>query len=151
MSKRLISTTLLSFALLFAQGSSLLIAAFCPHVRTGVMRCDMPQPEPSMDHAHMGGMEMAQLEGSTHKLNVAALDLPSGTCSHCWVHSQTTPTVFSVRHSEVAKRAIDITVAAVFQGPARPMISIPERLTARSHGPPGDTVSRYILIDVFRI
>lgn len=152
MSKRLISTTLLSFALLFAQGGSFLIAAFCPHIRTGVMRCDMPQPEPSMDHGHMGDMEMPQEpQESTDNLNAAALDVPLSTCSHCWVHSQTTSTVFSVQHTDVTQRATDISVAAVCQVPTAPMISAPERPTARSHDPPGNTVSRHILIDVFRI
>ena len=56
MTKRLISTIVVSFALLFAQGGSFLIAALCPHLRSGIMRCDMRAQEPAMDHHQMADM-----------------------------------------------------------------------------------------------
>jgi hypothetical protein len=75
MSKRLISTTLLSFALLFAQGGSFLIAALCPHLRTGIMRCDSPAQEPAMDHHHMADMQMDEESGeSVFTSDAPALD-----------------------------------------------------------------------------
>ena len=147
----MISTTLLSFALLFAQGGSFLIAAQCPHLRTGIMRCDKPAEEPAMDHQHMADMQMDQKsDESLFNPDASAFDQPSGTCNHCAVHSRTTSSVFSVRHVEVPKRATDLASPTV---PDRPLPTIRHqaRLTARSHGPPGETVSRYILIDVFRI
>jgi hypothetical protein len=151
MSKRLISTTLLSFALLFAQGGSFLIAALCPHLHTGIMRCDMPAQEPAMDHHQMAGMPMGQ-ESAESPLNsdAPAVDQPTRTCTHCSVHSRTTSNAFSVRHLEAAKRATDLASAVVLDRPL-PTIRHQARLTVRSHGPPGNTVSRHILIDVFRI
>ena len=151
MSKRLISTTLLSFALLFAQGGSFLIASLCPHLRTGVMRCDTPAEEPAMDHQHMADMQMDQ-ETDEYLFNphVSAFNRPAGTCNHCAVHSRTTSSVFSVRHVEASKRAA--IVGAIAFSRLQPTIrQHQERLTGRSHGPPGEPVSRYILIDVFRI
>ena len=152
MSKRLISTTLLCSALLFAQSGSFLIAAFCPHVRTGIMRCDTPAQKPAMDHEHMADMQMDQEFGeSSFNINAAAFDRPTATCNHCAVHSKTTSSVFSVRHVEAAKRTTNLGVPLVFKRAEPTVIQIQERLTARSHGPPGGTISRHILIDVFRI
>jgi len=151
MSKRLISTTLLSFALLFAQGGSFLIAALCPHLRTGIMGCNAPAEETTMDHQHMADMQMDQKsDESLFNPDTTAFDRPTGTCSHCAVHSRTTSSVFSVRHVEVSKRATDLAGAVVLGRPL-PTIRHQARLTARSHGPPGEPISRYILIDVFRI
>jgi len=151
MSKRLISTTLLSFALLFAQGGSFLIASLCPHLHTGIMRCDMPAQEPAMDHHQMAGMPMDQ-ESAKSPLNsdAPAVDQPTGTCTHCAVHSRTTSNAYSVRHVEAAKRAASLAVPMSHR-PELLLIQVQQRLTARSHGPPGNTVSRHILIDVFRI
>ena len=152
MSKRLISTTFLSFALLFSQGGSFLIAALCPHLHTGIMRCDMPAQEHAMDHHQMAGMQMDQ-ESAESPVNsdAPAVDQPAGTCTHCAVHSRTTSNAFSVRHVEAAKRATDLAVPKRLHRPELLFIQVQQRLTARSHGPPGNTVSRYILIDVFRI
>ena len=152
MSKRLFSTTFLSVALLFAQGGSFLIAALCPHLRTGIMLCDSPAQEPAMDHNHMADLQMDQ-ESDESPLNpdAPALDRPTGPCTHCAVHSKTTSSVFLVRHVESAKRATNLAVPLVFKLPEPAMPQIHRRLTARSHGPPGNTISRHILIDVFRI
>jgi hypothetical protein len=152
MSKRLISTTLLSFALLFAQGGSFLIAALCPHVRTGIMRCDAPAQEPQMDHQHMSEMQMDHdSDDLPLDSDAPALDRSTDNCTHCAVHSRTTSSVFSVRHVEAAKRTTNLALPLVFRRPQPAMIQPRERLTARSHGPPGGTISRHILIDVFRI
>jgi hypothetical protein len=152
MSKRLISTTLFSFALLFAQGGSFLIAGLCPHLRTGVMRCDAPPKGPSMGHHQMADMQMDQESGeSPLNSDAPAVDQPTGTCTHCAVHCRTTSNAFSVRHVEAAKRATSLAVPMSFHRPELLLIQVQQRLTARSHGPPGNTVSRHILIDVFRI
>jgi hypothetical protein len=152
MSKRLISTTLLSFALLFAQGGSFLIAAFCPHVRKGIMRCDTSAQESQMDHHHMSDMQMDQDSDELPlDSDAPALDRSTGNCTHCAVHSRTTSSVFSVRHVEAVKRTTNLAVPLVFRRPEPAMISPQERLTARSHGPPGGTIPRHILIDIFRI
>lgn len=152
MSKRLISTTLLSFALLFAQGGNLLIAALCPHLRTGTMRCDAPAQEPAMDHHHMSEMQMDQdSEELPLDSDAPALGRPTGNCTHCAVHSRTTSGVFSVRLVEAAKRTMSLAVPLVFRGPVPAMSQPQELLAARSHGPPGSTIPRHILIDVFRI
>lgn len=151
MSRRLLSTTFLSVVLLFAQGGTFLIAALCPHLRTGVMRCDS-SAQAVMDHHHMADMKMdPESDGLRFNPDGLAFDLPLGTCTHCVVHSKTTSGVFPARHLEAAKRATDLTVALDSVRPLLTIVQAPERLTARSHSPPGNTISRYILIDVFRI
>lgn len=153
MNRRLLSTTFLSVVLLFAQGGSFLIVALCPHLRTGVMQCDARLPGQSMDHDHMADMEMEQQPGDVPtNPDLTAYDVPPEKCTHCSVHSGTAPSsFFSTRHIEASKRATDLTVPLLLKSPEPAMGQVVERLPASSHSPPGDTVSRYILIDVFRI
>lgn len=153
MSRRLFSTTFLSFALLFGQGGSFLIAALCPHLSTGVMQCDMRSPGSVGDHDHMADMEMDPQSGKLpSNSDVTAFNLLPEKCGHCSVHSgSTSSSLISIRHLEASKRATDLTVPLLLKSLEPTMIQVLERLTTRSHSPPGDTVSRYILIDVFRI
>lgn len=105
-----------------------------------------------MDHEHMADMQMDQESGeSSFNINAAAFDRPTGTCNHCAIHSKTTSSVFSVRHVETAKRTTNLAAPLVFRRTEPAMIPPQERLTTHSHGPPGGTISRHILIDVFRI
>ena len=153
MSKRLFSTTFLSFALFFGQGDTFLIAAFCPHLRTGVTQCDRPGSGPVADHDHMADMDMDQQSGQLpSNPDVTAFSLLPEKCGHCSVHSgSTSSNLISIRHIEASKRATDLTGHVVLKTAEPTVIKVPERLMAHSHSPPGDTVSRYILINVFRI
>lgn len=148
------STTFLSFALLFGQGGSFLIAALCPHLSTGVMQCDARGQGSVVDHHHMVDMEMEPQSGKLpNNLDVTAFNLLPEKCGHCSVHSGTTSSsLISIRHIETSKRATDLTVPLLLKAsePTTIQVSL-ERLTGRSHSPPGDAVPRYILIDVFRI
>ena len=153
MTKRLFSTTFLSFVLLFGQGGTFLVAALCPHLRTGVMPCDMPAQGPVMDHDHMADMEMDQSGILAGNPDLTAFNLLPGQCGHCSVHSGTAPSSrISIRHFEASKRATYLTGPLLVKASEPTMSQVRERLTAHSLSPPpGDTVSRYILIDVFRI
>ena len=153
MSKRLFSTTFLSFALLFAQSGIFLIAALCPHLRTGVMRCDTHAQGPVENHDHMADMEMDQQSGGLpSNPDVTAFNLLPEKCGHCSVHSgSTSSSGISISHSEASKRTTDLTVPLLLKSSEPMVIQVLERLTEHSHSPPGDTISRYILIDVFRI
>ena len=153
MSRRLFSTTFLSFALLFGQGGTFLIAALCPHLRTGVMRCDARGQGSVMDHHQMVDMEMEPQSGELpNNLDVTAFNLLPEKCGHCSVHSgSTSSSGISIRHIEASKRATDLTVPLLLKSSEPMVIQVLERLTEHSHSPPGDTISRYILIDVFRI
>lgn len=152
MSRRLFSTTFLSFALLFGQGGSFLIGALCPHLSTGVIQCDMRDQGSVANHDHMADMEMdPQLENLPNNPDVTAFNLLPEKCGHCSVHSGTTSSSLSIRHIGASKRATDLTVPLLVKSSEPTMIQVLERLSAHSHSPPGDTISRYILIDVFRI
>ena len=104
-----------------------------------------------MAHHQMAHMQMDQ-ESAESPLNsdAPAVDQQTGTCTHCAVHSRTTSNAFSVRHVEVARRTTSLAVPMSHPTELL-LIQVQKRLTARSHGPPGNTVSRHILIDVFRI
>lgn len=152
MSRRLFSSTFLSAVLLFAQGGSFLIAALCPHLRAEVMRCDVGVQDSMTGHHHVPDMEMDPQAGELLiNGDASAVDRPVGSCAHCAVHSRTTSTFFAVRHVEAITRVSELAVALVFEIPEFMVIPAPGRLTARSHGPPGNKLSRHVLISIFRI
>lgn len=152
MSRRLFSSTFLSVVLLFAQGGSFLIAALCPHLRAEVMRCDVGAQDSPTGHHHMADMEMDPQAGeSLINGDASAIDRPVGSCAHCAVHSRTTSTFFAVRHVEAITRVSEQAVALVFETPGFMVIQASERFTGRSHGPPGNKLSRHVLISIFRI
>ena len=150
MSRRLVLTIFVSVVLLFAQGGSFLIAAHCSHLRADVVLCDAGAQNSVPAHHHMPEMDQ-EVGKSLVNGDESALDLPPGSCAHCAIHSRTTSTVFSVRDAEAPKRVSEHAVALVFETPELLLSQAPERLTARSHGPPGNNLSRHLLISIFRI
>ena len=150
MSRRLVSTIFLSVVLLFAQGGSFLIAPHCPHLRANVEPCAAGEQNSVPAHHHMPDVDQ-EVGKSLVNGDESALDLPPGSCAHCAVHSLTTSTVFSVRDVEAPKRVSEHAVVRVFETPELLLSQAPERLTARSHGPPGNNLARHLLISIFRI
>ena len=158
MHKRFLATTVLATALLFSQGGNLLIAALCPHLRSGMASCETQLSAPTvshddMAHEHMGHMEMEQEQepASQPDADVAALGQPTGSCLHCAVHSRTHPNTASMRQAYAAKRSVDLSIPLQVSRVV-PVAASPVRvLTSRAHGPPGEPPPRYVLINIFRI
>jgi hypothetical protein len=154
MHKRFLATSVLAVALLFNQGSNLLIASLCPHLTSGLASCETQVSQPAVSHEHMGHMQMQSMEPEPRiEQNTGgnALGQPMGECTHCAVHSRTTSNAVSLRGAEAAKRSIDLSipltcwsVLAIAASPAATLIS-------RAHGPPGYQCPRHILINTFRI
>ncbi len=165
MPKRFLVTTVLAAALLFSQGGRFLIAALCPHLQSGMASCEMQSSASTMSHedmahedmGHMGHMEVetepepeAEL-ASEPSLNAFAPGQPNDECSHCAVHSRTTPNTASLRQGEAAKRSIDLNITLPVSRVAPVAASPVPVLISRAHGPPGDPTPRHILINIFRI
>jgi hypothetical protein len=154
MHKRFVATTVLAVALLFSQGGNFLIASLCPHLRSTLASCDTQTAEPAMSHDDMGHMQMhgSDTESSPNRDPYAlSLGKPIGSCSHCAVHSRTTSNAISLRDIEAAKRAGDLSIPLTFSTFAPVTTSPVAVLTSRAHGPPGESTSRYLLLNVFRI
>ena len=153
MQNRLLATTVLGFALLFSQGGNFLVAALCPHVQSGMASCETPAADPASSHEAMGHavMDHEPLPASEHNPNAIALSQSHGSCSHCAVHSQTTPRAASLRETDTAKRTFDLGIALQFSRVAPVSESAVAVLSSRAHGPPGEGPARYILINNFRI
>lgn len=154
MHKRFLAITVLTAALLFSQGGHLLVAALCPHLRTGVASCETPQAKASMSHEDMGhgaNMEMEPEPATQPDSNASSLGQPVDACSHCAVHSRTTPNAVSLRETETAKRSIDFNIPLNVSGVAPAIVSPVAVLTSRAHGPPAEARPRHILINIFRI
>lgn len=154
MHKRFFATTVLAGALLFSQGGNFLIAALCPHLRSGMASCEKQSagaPTSHEDMGHMGHMEMEPEPASQPNPDAFALGQPIDPCSHCAVHSRTTPNIASFRATEAAKRSVDLSIPLHFSRVAPVAVSPDTVLTLRAHGPPGEAVPRHILINIFRI
>jgi len=153
MHKRFLAITVIGVALLFSQGGSFLIAALCPHLRSGQASCNKHSAESTMSHHEMGNMVMDSMDESASNPdpNAVALSEPIGLCSHCAMHSSTAPPAISLREIEASKRsgtfAIPDAVPQVVSV-EMPGLAI---LTLRAHGPPGETTPRQVLINIFRI
>ena len=154
MHKRFLAHTVLGIALLFSQGGTLLVAALCPHLQSGMASCEAQLSAPTMSHedmGHMGHMEMEQEPASQPDADVATPGQPISPCSHCAVHSRTTPNTASLRQAEAAKRSVDLNIPLQVSRVAPLAASPAAVLTSRAHGPPGDPTPRHILINIFRI
>ena len=153
MHKRLLAITFLGVALLFSQGGSFLIAALCPHLRSGQLSCSKHSAESTMSHDEVGHMAMDSMDesASTPDPNAVALDEPIGLCSHCAMHSRTVPPAVSLREIEASKRSGTFVIPDALPQ----VVSVEMRylaiFTSRAHGPPGETTPRHILINIFRI
>lgn len=154
MHKRFLAITVLTAALLFTQGGHLLVAALCPHLRAGMASCETPLAKASMSHedmGHGGHMEMELEPAPQPDSNASALGQPIDACSHCAVHSRTTPNAVWLRETEAAKRSINFNIPLNVSEVASAIVSPVAVLTSRAHGPPGDARHRYILVNIFRI
>jgi hypothetical protein len=161
MHKRFIATTVLGVALLFSQVGTFLIAALCPHLQSGMVSCQTKSSSSAtsheaMAHEDMGHTGHTEMEHETvpkpdPDADAVAMGQSHGPCSHCSVHSSRTPTSASLRATEAAKRSIDLTIHLHLSRVAPPTITPLAVLTSRAHGPPGEAISRHILINIFRI
>lgn len=157
MHKRFVITTILGIALLFSQGGNFLVAALCPHLQSGMVSCETRMADPAMSHEDMGHMGMEhEMAPDTYRdsdphLNSTSIGKQHGACSHCAVHSGTTPRAASLRETETAKRTFDLSIPLQFSGVAPVTGRAVAVLSSRAHGPPGEPPARYILINIFRI
>ena len=153
MHKRSLATTVLGVALLFSQGGSFLIAALCPHLRSGRVSCNKHDAESTMSHDEMGNMAMDSTDKSASNPdpNAVAVGEPIGLCSHCALHSRTAPPAASLREIEASKRSGTFAIPDAVPQVVSVETPYPAILTSRAHGPPGETIPRYVLINIFRI
>jgi hypothetical protein len=154
MHKRFLAISGLTASLLFTQGGYFLVAAFCPHLRSGMASCETVRAEPPMSHedmGHMGHMEMQHEPASQPNPDALALGQPTGPCSHCAVHSRRIPTTVSLRETEGVKRSGDLNIPLNSSRVAPVSVSPVAVLTSRAHGPPGEAIPRHVLINIFRI
>ena len=175
MSKRSLAVFLLVAAFLLSAWGNVIGAAFCPrYLAQNCLAQATPrvkQIERESCHHEMAGMDMGDMhmnEGvsaepvssdrenptievaAESSIDQAALDVPTQACGHCWMHSQPssgTGTLaavnFSTRSVEALAPPAQITIAFGFPNPTGTEPS--------EHSPPGNSIPRHILNNVFRI
>lgn len=165
-------------AFLLGAWGNVLAAAFCPRYRLN-RDCCLKQAAPkskqvehtSSCHNQMGRMKMddMQMENKSPSGSEAeplakdsqvltpetsskegAFDLPIEACVHCLIHSQTASGTATVIAFDPSKRLIETNaVAAFFEVVPSSVFSI--SITPFQHGPPGASIPRHVLINVFQI
>jgi len=79
-----------------------------------------------------------------------AIDFPAEPCGHCWMHSQPASGIATLVAVDSSRRLIETNAP-----PASPTICLPFALEVPilqcEHGPPGLSLPRHVLINVFRI
>ena len=125
-------------ALLFSQGSSVVLAGLCPHLTVSKHVCDMSEPQTAMGHSQMAHHDSSEAIGRGDEV-----------CQHCAIHSGSDSSPVTVRSADGVKRSADFSIpdSVAVVTPIRP-VSI-ALLTPRDNGPPGRP--RHILINTFRI
>jgi len=153
MHMRFLTTTVIALTLIFSQGGSFLVAAMCPHLTSKVGSCESPDAPEEMDHHEMGHGQMDSVDQEPSPIGFAASPavIESITdCNHCTIHSRTDSKA-SLRDWSIPQRSSDRMVSLPVTTVAPAATSSEIVLTSRAHGPPGSEVSRYILVNVFRI
>jgi hypothetical protein len=151
MNMRFLATTVLAAALLFSQGGNFLIAALCPHLRSGTASCEIPLVETTLSHQDMGHVGMDHSSTLNPDPSAVAAGHDIDPCSHCAVHSGKNPNPPSLRETEAPKRSAELSIPLHFSTVAPVIVSPTAVLTSRAHGPPGESTARYILMSIFRI
>lgn len=178
MRRRSPAIVILAGAVLLGPWGNVLAAAFCPRYRLN-RDCCLKQAAPKSEqvehtsscHHEMGGMKMddmqmeneAPAESGTEPLakdsqaltpvtssKESAFDLPVEACIHCFIHSQTTSGTANVIAIDPSKRLIETNAVAVFFEVV-PSSEFLISITPFEHGPPGASIPRHVLINVFQI
>ncbi len=162
MPKQFLVNIVLASALLFSQGGSFLIAALCPHLQSESVSCEAQVSTPTMSHEqmaheamghgamHHGDSSEPESPATTNLGKIALSQLPEA-CSHCTIHSGTTPTGATLRFADTVKRSFDLNIPPA-ASPVEPVVATSVAvLSSRAHGPPGETVPRHLLINIFRL
>lgn len=177
---RALSTGVL-VALLLSSWSNVIAAAFCPRYFSNRDCCvKQPSLKPGPVDTHlschhempdMPGMQMddtpmetddtrdsksdyinqalpqSTFESSTDQV---AFDLPIEQCAHCWSHSQPTSGSVTVAGADLAKRLVE-TDSPSGSLSVTSLSTFPMFIAPSEHGPPGISLPRHVLINVFRI
>lgn len=152
--KRLLLISVIS--LLFVSGwSHVLAAALCPQMQVKAscpmqMRDHSPSSHEAMGMGEMGDIQMPETTVSDGE--APAVDLPIGSCSHCFSKSNhPTSTVVTVYGVEQSRRDIGAIVQQTIKAFSPLTSSFAPPITSRQHAPPGVSAPRHVLISVFLI
>lgn len=129
----------------------------CPRIKSGTPHCEMVKAERTLDHEAMDHHDMDErvsVESRTSDSDESgpAVEQPEQPCSHCALHSRSTPNVLLRTATETIKRVGDINVPHAVSVVPVVNLSFEAIPTSRAHGPPGqDSRPTYILLNTFRI
>jgi hypothetical protein len=123
---------------------------------------DMDMGETSMHDMQMEDDSTRQTEITTTSKNswtadtenpaaaLVVLELPNEPCGHCWMHSQPSSGSSTVVALRPSSHSVDVNAPPADSAVTTPFaFTIP--ITPVEHGPPGNSLPRHVLINVFRI
>jgi hypothetical protein len=154
MRQRLLFTGTMLIALFTSAWGSVFAAAFCPHLKLGHACCRTRRGHDQSAHAMAGEMQM----GDTQVLPAAdpasegdAISQPVEPCEHCMGRSQAPAVSFALIEVSQTRHGEDAPPPAISSRLAPSSTSFTAHVTSRQHAPPGSSITRHVLINVFRI
>lgn len=171
--------TLVASALLLSASANVIAAAFCPRFASHRDCCLVQIPlskqivNQASCHHETTGMKMTGMAGDGEMKSSSepaakpsegsqpnpardafsdegALDLPIQACTHCVTHSQPASGTADVISVDPSKRLLENGAPpVVLRAPTAAAFSI--AITPSEHGPPGQSLPRHVLINIFRI
>jgi hypothetical protein len=111
------------------------------------MQMEMPAESAEETIPRQPSERLAEME---HDAGATALDQLLEPCSHCLNHSQLPLGSGTLREAEAQQRRTDAITPEL--APLSALITLPGLIfDPRDHAPPGNSSSRYLLINIFRI
>src|SRR5690349_10306034 len=139
MKQRFVAVIIVALAVVFCQSSGVVLAAMCPHLRAPHQTCH--------------GMVAAVAADETQHANTDALQTSDSgaACNHCVIPASNKRHDAVLQEANSAQRATDLSVSLFLSAVNPPALLKTVTWIAKAHGPPRETGSLYVLINVFRI
>jgi hypothetical protein len=130
---------------------------FCHHDMAGMDMGDMKMDDMQIDEDSAQESEapsivetpptVAVTESSIDQVTV---EVPAGPCGHCWMHSQPSSATGTIAMVNPSQRSVEAIAPAAEMAVA---LGFPNRTATgpSEHSPPGNSLPRHVLINVFRI
>lgn len=143
MKRRFVAALIVALAVLFSQGSGLVFAAICPHLR--------PQQPDNSCHTDSGSVVTKHHGSDEAKGDVFEVREPDVRCNHCVVHSRTKREELLLQQTNTPQRTAEDKAAVPVVKIESPSCFKPVAWSAKVKSPPGHGAPLYLLVNVFRI
>lgn len=154
MRQRPLFTGIMLLALFVSAWGNVFAAAFCPHMKFDHACCHTRRGHNRSAHAMAGEMQMGdtQMLPATDPLSESeASSQPVEPCEHCMGRSQAPAVSVALTGVSRTHHGAGAPTPATSSQLASASPSFTAHIISRQHAPPGSSITRHVLINIFRI